>query len=648
MGMPQLGRFLVALLVLGCQGKGDDTGAASVTAIVDPQRSEHFLDWPFPSNEMLDSRGVVSLDGFPIPEPPLSAGLIESWVERIESATLGFGNNTAAYFRFEGPLVLLPQLAGVQGDPVVWIDVDTGEQLPVELRFIEDPSGDPFYGPNTMAVAPVVGRPMQSGHTYAVVVMESAGVVAPSGYTHPPGVQDALAAAGIDAASAVGTVFTTQDATGMLRELAEDVAGRLTTPSLDFQEVTELSYTLGQTPSGIEAVAATTTFVDGTTRTVWMEAGADFVDHTIDLVDWPMVVYEADLPVWNYQGLEDRPYMSPGLAHIGDLDVQTGWITRDGVVISREPEAEMMRITLSMPRVQGVAGDAKGVVVHDHGTGGHAYNVLARINAQDNPRQIQEVFAEEGWAVIGRDASLYGARYPLIDEGYGASLGFYNIVNAPAFRDNQRQTAVDGQVLLHYIRQGLEADLPGGSVDTSRIRRTGHSLGSVTANLGSAMDPDGVEAVFITGSGGIFSLYFLETGLLDDIGNDLVETLFALVGAEVPESITTEAALGAILGLEEEAWSHLDRLHPSISLFQWMMDPSDPMAVAKDESLPVHALVAPGDYQTPAFTAYGLVEALPEGTQSTCEALADYDPHYCYWREQAGADAIREWLQTEL
>ena len=44
-----------------------------------------------------------------------------------------------------------------------------------------------------------------------------------------------------------------------------------------------------------------------------------------------------------------------------------------------------------------------------------------------------------GWAVVGRDADLYGQRYPLIDEGFGASLGFYNVVNPPAFRDNLRR-----------------------------------------------------------------------------------------------------------------------------------------------------------------------------------------------------------------
>ena len=135
MGVPRSMWSAAALVLAACGGKGDGDTGPTVTAIVDVNRTEHFLDWPFPSDAMLDERGIAVLDGFPIPEPPLAAGLIGSWVELVESATLGFGNNTAAYFRFDGPLSLPPQLEGKVDDPVVWIDVETGAQLPIELRF---------------------------------------------------------------------------------------------------------------------------------------------------------------------------------------------------------------------------------------------------------------------------------------------------------------------------------------------------------------------------------------------------------------------------------------------------------------------------------------------------------------------------------
>jgi hypothetical protein len=306
-----------------------------------------------------------------------------------------------------------------------------------------------------------------------------------------------------------------------------------------------------------------------------------------------------------------------------------------------------MRVVVSLPK------DAEGrprtdvpFLMWDHGTSGHAYNSVQRRNPKDRGRDLADVFAEAGWAVVGRDAALYGTRYPLIDEGHGGSLGFYNIVNAPAFRDNQRQTAVDGHTLLRVIESGALNDaLPDGSLATTRRVRFGHSLGSVTANLGLAGAPDAYEAAFLSGSGGIFTHYFLDTGLLPTFDPSVLESLFALVGQDVPEDVTAAKALGAILGLDEDAWGHIDRMHPAVQLFQWQMDPSDPMSVAQDELLPTHMIVCTGDYQVPNFTSDALLSLLPQDTSYVVDpATDDYDPHVCMHREDAGIAGFREWL----
>ena len=321
------------------------------------------------------------------------------------------------------------------------------------------------------------------------------------------------------------------------------------------------------------------------------------------------------------------------------MGLQTGWIDGD------EPEAESMRIVLQVPRgADGAAGAADGLVLYDHGTGGHAYNIVQRRHPDDQGRELATRFAAHGWATLSRDAPLYGQRYPLIDEGFGSSLGFYNIVNAPAFRDNQRQTVIDGHVVLRFAQDRLAAELPAGSVDTSRIRKMGHSLGSVTSNLGLAMDPDAYEAALLSGTGGIFTLYALHTGLLDGFDPELVAGLFGLFGAVAPETITPTSTLGAVLGLPAEAWGQVDRLHPAVFLFQWQMDPSDPMSVVRDEAVPTHMVIAPGDYQTPDFTAEALASAHPDATTSICNALADYDPHHCLWREAEGWALLDAWL----
>jgi hypothetical protein len=307
---------------------------------------------------------------------------------------------------------------------------------------------------------------------------------------------------------------------------------------------------------------------------------------------------------------------------------------------------DTVRIVVGLPKdAGGGLAPAQGAVVWDHGTGGHAYNIIQRANASDNSEALAQVFADEGWAVVGRDATLYGTRYPLIDEGHGSSLGFYNIVNLPAFRDNQRQTAIEGYQLARWLQEGLERDLPGAQVDLSRLRRAGHSLGSVTSNLGVAGRPGAWESVFLSGTGGVFSHYFLDTGLLNTLDPALVAALFPALGAAPPEVLDIQSVAGAVLGVPEASWPLLDRTHPFLLLFQWTMDPSDPMSVARDERLPAFLSISPGDFQTPDFTAEALAVALPQAQVTQCQARGDYDPHSCLWREPEGPEILRAWLR---
>ncbi|MFT4627963.1 MAG: hypothetical protein ACI8PZ_006657 [Myxococcota bacterium] len=635
---------LLLILLVACGGgdkRSDDTATPTgAVAIVDSDRPEHYFDVPFPSDALLDASTRPDLTGFPTIDAEPIGPILGGWVDRIEQVTAGFGNNTAAYFRFTDALDLPTALPGTPDDPVVWVALDGSEQLPLELRFVADPQGDPFYASNTLAVAPALGHPMRSGGTYAAVVLTSSGASPAPGWTVDPAVTTALDTLGISGEVAVATTFTVHDATGDLRAFAADVDTQIRPSDVIWREVVRLAHTQGETPSGQPATLATVTYLNGDTRTAYLGPMDDEIDHTVELdASWPMAVYEAELETWNYQGLADRPYMSAGFLHVTDVGVHTGWIDGD------PPEAEPMRIVLSLPRgADGKATAADGVVMFDHGTGGHAYNIVQRRRPADLGIELATRFASNGWATISRDAPLYGTRYPLIDEGHGPSLGFYNIVNAPAFRDNQRQTVIDGHVLLRFVQDRLAAELPAGSVNTSRIRRMGHSLGSVTSNMGLAMDPDAYEAALLTGTGGIFTLYALHTGLLDGFDPDLVAGLFGLFGAEAPDEITPTNTFGAVFGLPPEAWDHVDRLHPAVSLFQWQMDPSDPMSVVRDEAVPTHMVIAPGDYQTPDFTAEALANAHPDAVTSLCNALGDYDPHSCMWRESEGWDTLDGWL----
>ena len=644
--------FPLALLLACADAPApSDRTPDGVAAIVDPERPEHFFDVPFPSDALLDADGHPDLADYPVWGTDLGARLVDGWRSRLEATAVGFGNHSAAYFRFQGPLDLPTETPGSPDDPVVLIDLETGALTPLVLRFVEDPQGDPFYAPNTLALAPALGHPPRSGATLAAVVLTTAGARAPAGATLPDGVQDALDRAGVTAAPAVATVFTVQDAVGQMQALAADARARLgDTPDwgdVTFRRVTRLEYRQGETPSGNEGTAQIVTFDDGSTATTWMAAQEPTADHALDLLEWPMAVYEAEITLLNYSGLDDRPYMSPGLTHINDFERTTGWIDFDGDTLRSTPELEPVRLTLSLPKgADGAALADAPVIVWDHGTGGSAYNIVARRSGADRAEEMAALFAERGVAILSRDSPLYGSRYPLIDEGYGASLGFYNIVNLPAFRDNQRQAALEGEMLRWYVEAGLADDLPDGSIDPTAVHRAGHSLGSVTSNLGLSIDPQAWRSGFLSGSGGVFTHYALDTGLLGtSIDASLVDSLFALFQADAPDELTVPAILGAALALPPEAWDHIDRLHPVLTLFQWTMDPSDPMSVAPAEQLPLDMIIGLGDYQVPDFTSYALAEALPSCEATACSALSDYDPHLCLHREDEGLAILDAWLE---
>ncbi len=648
--------MLILLALMACApDSGAPVDSAGVAAIVDPSRAGHFFDAPFPDDALLDAQGFPDLEGYPVYGSPLAADVIEGWRRRLERVAQGFGNLSPAYFRFEGPLELPASTLGQADDPVLLIDVETGELLPLVLRFTTDPGGDPYLASNLMALAPAIGHPPRSGATLAAIVTVEAGARAPQGWEPPALAVQALERAGLQAEIAVATVYTVQDVTGQMARLVEDadlrIAERADWGTVQARRVRGIAYSLGQTPSGQEATVLTVDFEDGGQEVSYQSPlEAEVSTHAIDMADWPMAVWQLEIPVFNYSGLEDRPYMDPGFSHIFDVDRDSGWITFSGGELTAVPDEEPMRVTVSIPKGEdGLPIEGARALLYDHGTGGTAWHAVQRRNSLDDGEALAQILADQGVAIIGRDQPLYGTRYPLIDEGYGGSLGFYNIVNLPAFRDNQRQGALEAWQLRRFVEQGLNEALSegagGSSVDTTRFARLGHSLGSVTLNTGSAVQPEAWEASFLSGSGGLFTHYFLDTGLIDGIDPSLLAGLFGLFGAEVPEQITAAAALGAALGLPEQDWAGIDRLHPAIALFQWTMDPSDPMALARDQSSPSLILLGEGDLQVPNFTTEALHEALPDSELVRCTPTADYDGHFCLHREPAAWEVFEGWLE---
>jgi len=654
---------VLAVAITGCQETAatynPDPVLTVVQPIVDPSRATHYFDMPFPSDDLLTDDGTPDLTDYPVFGTEVAEPIVDGWRSRLESVAQGFGNNTAAYFRFSGAISVPRSTMGTPYDPVLLIDMETGERIPLETRFVVDPGGDPSLATYLLSFAPALGHPPRSGAKLAAVVTTKSGAtfVDEGVDAIPAGVTEALALAGVTAAPVVATVYTVQDVTGQLQQLVTDANARFDAAPDPWADVTlkrviKMSYTQGTTPSGNDATVLEVTFDDATTERSYQSALTDDTGvHTIDMDAWPMAVYQAQVPVWNYSGLDDRPYMNPSISHLYDTARESGWIDFANGQLTAVPDADSTRVTISVPKgPDGEPIENARVLMYDHGTGGTAYHAVQRRNKYDDCDALARVLADEGWAIIGRDQPLYGTRYPLIDEGYGASLGFYNIVNLPAFRDNQRQGAVEALQVRRFLTEALNDKLAasgtGGSIDTSApMRRLGHSLGSVTVNLGTAATADQWEATFLSGTGGVFTHYFLDTGLIDQFDSTLIATLFGLFDAETPEEITAPAALGAALGLAEDDWARIDRFHPIIQLFQWTMDPSDPMAVVRDQAAPSLVFLGEGDYQVPNFTTRALDQGLPDSQLVNCAASSDYDPHWCLHREADGPAVLRQWLK---
>lgn len=618
------------LLLLACNSLDRPAG------VFEADRSGHFLNRPFPSDELLDAEGRPDLSLFPEAANDLGQRFSEAWARQANEAVYGFSPLAPIFLQFDGPLPLESQegqFSGDEEDPIRLFDVETGEHVPIDYRFISNAQGDPYLTNHLLALAPQPAHALRSGATYIAEVSDSLART-PEGWDPPAGTHE-------DAAFA--TRFTVQDVQGELEALADaawealDADPSLLEPS-SMQKLTTLQYTPAETPSGEEATAVIVTFEDGSTRTSYLEA-IDGLDVSIDLTADAMEVYEFSIHTLAFRDLRTQPFTSPGLAFLNDFDRVDGRIPFEpGAVLGRAPEPEPMRVVLQVPRGR----DITSVVTWDHGTAGHAYNAIQRANDGEDFSTLRAAWSESGMAILSRDQPLYGTRFELVDEGFDPTLGFYNLNNLPAFRDNQRQGGVDHLVLHAFAERelGKHFDLP----DTVP-GAFGHSLGSVTANLGLAMQGElGAEHALLSGAGGLFSVYVTDTGLLSNGSGStasLAQTLYQLLGTDAPENPTGSSAIGALLGVPEEGWVHVDRLHPAMGLFQLVMDGSDPLAVAAYQQTSTHILKGIDDWQVPNITTDWLAQASPKATLSDCERSYFYDGHYCTFREAAGVSAFQ-------
>lgn len=618
-------------------GTTDASVAGPPQAIVKADRSGHWLDRPFPSEELMSNDGRTDWSILPPAPGALGAAMVGGWGAQASEASFGTGHQPAIYFQFSSSFEVSANQIGL-------VD-SSGKEIPLEWSWVTDPMGDPYFVPNTLILMPEHTSPLTSGERYVAWV--SAEVADPAdGWEPPEGCPDNVA---------VATSFRVQDSLGQLQQMAAKVAEyTLNAPETlqvhYLKKATSLTYSQGETASGNPSTLATVIFEDGTESVTYLAPNAGNPILSVDLSeDWPFDVWEAEITTFAFQvPSENKPWSSPGAGLIADFVLlHEGWIPFVDGQLSVSPVTESMRIVIQVPKD---TEETLPVLLWDHGTGGHAYNAVARASWGDAFAEVAESISKA--VVVSRDQPLYGQRYPLIDEGFGASLGFYNIGNLPAFRDNQRQAALDHLVLQRFVQQelpGIVSSL-GKTVDPARMGAFGHSLGSVTLHSALASQiaaGNGVKSAFMSGAGGYLTYYILGTGLLGT-GSSLVNSLAPILGFSIEEVTEFEPheLIAAIVGLPPESWERMDRSHPVLQIFATIMDPSDPLMLAKDQTVPEVILMGIDDWQVPNKTTQWLAEVHPFATLIPCQKQDDYDGHFCTFREPEGLQALQDFVNA--
>ncbi len=607
-------------------------------ARVAPDRSEHLLDRPYPSDELRGPDGWIELDGFPLVPPEVGRRFLAGWLAQVAASVSGFSAMSPIYFRFDARPEVAESYAGKPGDDVQLVSLDSDHRVAVRVDFVADSLGDPYVPDGTLRITPDETTPLRSGERYAAIVTKDL-ARRPAGWVPP----DALTGS-LRRRAAIATVFTVQDPVQELAALrsaadaAIDAAPESLVPTTGLREAVSLRYEQGATvPSGRPSTLEIVSFADGGEEVTFLDDEPGAPPLTVDLASGPMRVFEATIQTQAFQDPEGRPYQQAGLGIIFDTERSDGWIPfgPDGS-LEGSPHPEPMRIVVQVPRET----PPTRVLLWGHGSGGDAYEAIQRTDPENDGLEIRERLAALGTILVSSDQPLFGRRFPLIDQGYENNLAVVNVPNLPAFRDNVRQGAVDQHVVLRFVREVLPdllaAALGGPPPGFDGVGVFGHSIGAQMTGVAAALhDPATVDGLLLNGTGG-FQTHSVLASDLFQLEGTVGETIFLLAGVPLPDDPTPAATLGALFGVPEAAWPRIDRFHPLAIPFQLVIDAGDPLPVASAHGLPITVFFGEGDSFVPEEGARWIAEAARDGEFVRCTPGADYNGHFCIYREETG------------
>lgn len=543
MRLPRL--RLCALLVLGaiapaCSdddgdpdagGPGEDAGldaandappeAFARAIFVVPRDGDDGAPWdlPFPSDLHRDPDGVgIDLSRFP---NPVFSDAIALFVDLLAEEVDGFSTAGTAYLRFTAPLdpASLPDPAASleDGAAVFLVALDSGERVPIELRF-QEASSD-YWDDDMLAVRAVNGFVLAPSTTYAVVATTAVRAADGAAVATDP---DLRAVLGLEAGDAA-----TEDARTRVYGPAAERLAALGTPA---EEIVSLAVFTTMDPVS-EMFRAAAALRRDVTEPEITESFVDQHEATYTLLSGhygPAPLYQTGA----------APFDAPGSGRI---------VFENGEPVVQE-EVEL-RFALAVPTGE-MPPSGFPIVITSHGTGGDYKSFVEDGTAAR--------LADYGVASIGFDQVLHGERAP---PGTQPETTFFNFLNPVAGRDNARQSALDN---VQQARLVTSMVIPTNRIpnpedaffDPERVGFFGHSQGGLNGSLFIAID-DTAHAAVLSGTGAIIG--------------------WAILQKTEPTEILP--LLEVLLDLDAERES-FDIFHPLLMLTQTFIDPADPVSYA--------------------------------------------------------------------
>ncbi|MCB9681915.1 MAG: hypothetical protein H6733_10625 [Alphaproteobacteria bacterium] len=557
---------------------------------------EDFYRFPYPNDGRVDG-DTIDVTDHPGPGPLLPiVGDVVGNVIRSVSTDLGggFGANQAVFLRFSAFPDSSTLTFGLPGEGTIGlVDITPGmSQSTIEaFRFELTSRRTPYICHNWLAVHPLDGRPLQAGHTYAVILTRS--VLDDSGATLT---QDA------DFAMALGDARPTEVPRAKVWDAYAPLRAWLSEQSVDPASIgAAVVYTVGDTLDRPRKL-----------RDAVLSAPLPALSPLFSCEDSDQLAVPGDdsrgctgahTDFVELQGTVGLPQFQEGTPPFKDA-TDGGAIDVTGAMPSVE-RVEDVQVAFTVPTGAEMPANGWPVILYGHGTGG-SYTSVIRSGFADAHTVIDVDGVTVRFAMVGFDAPMHGPRahsenwkqaWLDVDPGaYDSDVLFFNPLNVRATRDNALQEAADLWSMVRVL-QDLDLDetaSPTGSAlrfDLDHVYYVGHSQGAVTAPVFLAFEP-GVRGALLSGAGGL--------------------TIAALLDKTSPHDVKAAVRVGL-------ADPDVTRVHPILNLAQQLAEASDGVNFARHlfrtplegvDAKHVFQTFGLGDTYSPDSTQYALARAM--------------------------------------